>query len=549
MKVGLSIPGLMVAVCFLLCGVDTVIAEEALLNTPAYTDEGDTLSRFEGRTIDSIAIEPRNIYDTGDPEYRGRLFRLANSLHVVTRKKIVMREVLFRVGDVYSTRLAEEVGRNLRSSQALNDAWVAPEELPDGRLLVRVVTVDRWSLVGGAQIRRDGNITNYRFGFEERNLLGYHQLLNLDYYVQQEEADYIAGRFADRRLWGFPILLELSHSGDPLGSSTASLLAHPYYNLSQRWSYSLRHTLTGGRTDFYVDTVRVASTSVNGDYLSLSGEYRWGPASRKFAVGVQYDYQYNAYYDNVVYQPALESLVVLPRDSLYHKIGGEVEFSSFAFARTRRLNGMSYLEDLTLGVSTRVGLARAFGPHFHEYAFDHLRLQVDYAARFGGSIVLSSYERDLVIQEAAAIRKADQLTIRYYNNGLPFVTLAMRTRYRSESMADGSNRLFLGGTNGLRGYDKYFRTGDRMHLVNSELRFFPQIKFLSLLIGGAVFADAGRTWKHGESVRLFNNYRSSMGAGLRVSLEKITRGDIIRIDVARTEDGRYEISADSHQYF
>jgi hypothetical protein len=523
-------------------------SEESTSGMPRIAAE-DTLSRFEGKTIDSIAIEPRNIYDTDDPEYRGRLFRLANSLHIVTRKKIVMREALFRAGDVYSTRLAEEVGRNLRASHALNDAWVAPEEMPDGRLLVRIVTVDRWSLVGGAQIRRDGNVTNYRFGFEERNLLGYHQFMNLDYYVQRDEDDYVAGKFTDRRLWGFPILVQLSYTGDPLGSSTGTLVSHPYYSLSQRWSYSVQHALTGGRSDFYVDTIRVASTNLKGDHLAWSGKYRWGPSTRKFAIGAQYEYQYKAYYDDVHHDSALAGQVVLPLDSLYHKAGGSLEFSSYEFARTSRLNGMSYLEDLTLGFSAELGFARAFGPHIRGVVFDDVSMSMEYSARFGASIVQTSYEKELIVRESATVRNGDRVALRYYNNGLSFVTLAVRTQYRSESMADGSNRLFLGGTNGLRGYDKFFRTGDRMHIVNSELRFFPQIKFLSLLFGGAVFADVGRTWKHGESLKLFDGYHSSAGVGIRVSLEKFTRGDVIRFDLARTAEGNWQVSADSHQYF
>lgn len=509
----------------------------------------DTLSVFEGRAIDTIAIEPRNIYDQNEPENRRKIFRLANSLHIVTRKKIVRQEVLFRVGDPYSTRLAEEVGRNLRSSHALNDAWVAPEELPDGRLLVRVITVDRWSLVGGVQIRRDGNQTNYQFGFEERNLLGYHQLLHFDYFVQEEEDNYVTGRFADRRLWGFPISLELSYSGNPVGSSTSTLLNHPYYDLSQHWTYSFHHAFTGGRSDYYFDTVRVASTNLNGDFLGLSGEYRWGPASRKFAIGAEYQYVYMTYYDDLILQAHLEDSITLPEDSTYHKLGGIFEFSSLKFVRARRLNGMSYLEDLTLGLSTRFEFARAFGPRFEEYAFDDIQLSAEYAAKAGGSVVQTAYARRYVLRETAKLRQGDQFTLKYYNNDLSFVTLAVRSMYNSIAMSDGSNQLYIGGTNGLRGYDKYFRTGDRLHLVNTELRFYPQIDLLSVIIGGAVFADFGRTWKHGESLKLLNGYHRSIGAGLRLSLEKISRGEMIRFDVAHSQDGSWQISADSHQYF
>ena len=131
-------------------------------NTPAAESESD-VSRFgsreghgtrafDGTIIDSIVIEPRNIYNTTEPRYDRWVFRVANTLHYVTRQKVIRRELLFRKGDPFSLEIAEEIGRNLRTRLALNDAWVAPEVLPNGHLLVRVVTVDKWSLVGGVQV-------------------------------------------------------------------------------------------------------------------------------------------------------------------------------------------------------------------------------------------------------------------------------------------------------------------------------------------------------------------------------------------------------------
>lgn len=511
--------------------------------------EPDTTSRFEGRIIDTIAVEPRNIYDTGDPQFSSRLFRLANSLHIVTRRKIVRRELLFRVGDLYTTELAEEMGRNLRGSHALNDAWVTPEELPDGRLLARVVTVDRWSLVGGFQARREGNRTNYRFGFEERNLFGYHQFLSLDYVVQEVEDNYIVGRFSDRRLWGFPVSLELQHSGDPQGSITSSQLSHPYYNLSQRWTYSIHHASTGGRLDFPHDTVRVASTNLTGDFVRLSGEYRWGPYRNKFAVGLDYQYVYKAYYDSAVFVPSLRDAVAFPIDSLYHRVGAVAEFSNYEFVRAYRIKGMQYPEDLTLGFTARLEYARAFGARFREYAFDDIALQAGYTAKFGNSILIGTYQRSLVLREDAVLRRGNQLSIGYYNTTLKYLTLAVKSFNRSEKVAGGGNTIVLGGESGLRGYDTYFRTGDRMHVLNTELRFYPQLELLAVILGGAVFADFGRTWKPGEKQSLFQNYFRSWGVGLRLSLEKISRGEMIRLDLANSQDGKWQLSVNSRQYF
>ena len=53
----------------------------------------------EGRLIDSIIIDNRNIYNTDDPRYSGLLFRLANGLHIVTKENIIRHELLFTVGD------------------------------------------------------------------------------------------------------------------------------------------------------------------------------------------------------------------------------------------------------------------------------------------------------------------------------------------------------------------------------------------------------------------------------------------------------------------
>lgn len=508
----------------------------------------DSVSAFEGRTIDTIAIETRNIYDTNDPQYRHRIFRLANGLHVITRRKVVRRELLFKVGDSYSVDLAEEVGRNLRSRHALNDAWVEPEMLPDGRLLVRVVTVDRWSLVGGFRLSREGNRTNYQFGFEERNLLGHHQLLSFDYYVQQKEDNYVKAKFFDRRLWGYPLSLDVQYSSDPLGSVTSSQLAHPYYNLSQRWSYSIHHSRIGGRTDLAEDTIRIGSYTTRANQVTAGLEYRWGPYRSKFALGAEYRYVDKVHYNHVVYPHGTTTTVIFPEDSLYHRLGAVAEYSGFEFAKVQRITGMTYAEDLTLGFTARLDYARAFGPRFRDFAFDEIGLQAGYSAHWGGSVIIAGLGRSFVLRENAVLKRGNNLSVRYYNTSLSFMTVALRTLYVSETRADNGNMLTLGGLGGMRGYDSFYRTGNRLHVLNSELRFFPGIELLSVLIGGVAFIDLGRTWKYGES-QSFSDYSRSWGVGIRLSLERISRGELIRIDLANSQDHKWQVSIGSRQYF
>ncbi len=520
------------------------------LAAPAVSGEGPNHSTilFDGTIIDSIILEPRNIYNTREPRYDRWLFRIANGLHYVTRQKVIRRELLFQVGDSFSTDLSEEMARNLRTRYALNDAWVAPEVLPNGHLLLRVVTVDKWSLVGGIRVLREGNRSKYQFGFEERNLLGYHQFLSFDYVVQEKENNYVVAKFADRRLWGFPLTLDLEYSDNPLSIATSSQLSHPFYNLSQRWSYFLGHSRTGGRSDFYHDTVRVASAQRSGDMVAFGAAYRWGPYRTKFALGGEYRYMYTNTYNRLIFSPADSGKVVFPDDSLYHRLRVVAQYSNYEFAKVYRLTGMKYTEDLTLGFSTQMDFARAFAPHFHDFVFDEIGLSLNYSNRWGGSILMAEYARSITIRENSVLRRGNRVGLRYYNTTLTFMTVAMRSLYQSETRADRGNTLVLGGIDGIRGYDTYYRTGDRVHVVNLELRFFPKIEILSVILGGAVFTDFGRTWKEGEALS-FKKYHQAIGAGLRVSLEKLSKGELVRVDVSYGQNNIWQLSIGSRQYF
>ncbi|MBI5267095.1 MAG: hypothetical protein HY851_07670 [candidate division Zixibacteria bacterium] len=523
-------------------------AEESRVADTVETGErdGHGLSALDGTIIDSIVVETRNIYNTLEPRYDRWVFRLANSLHYVTRPKIVRRELFFRVGDPFSLELAEEIARNLRTRLALNDAWVAPEILPNGHLLVRVVTVDKWSLLGGVQVQREGNRTSYQFGFQERNLLGLHQYLSFDYFVRELDNSYVEAKFSDRRLWGNPVMLTLQYSNDVLNGIVYSELAHPYYSLSQRWTYYIANLRISQRNDLYHDSIKAASAQERGDILNLGGGYRWGSYRTKFGLQGDYRYVYTHFYNRRVISPADSAYIVYPQDTLYHRLGLTAQYSSYEFTKVSRLNGMRYTEDLTLGFSAGISIGREFTAHFRDYISDGMGVELSYAARWRGHILMTSFDRSINFRESIVRRRGSSFELKYYNLTSSWMTVALRSRYVSETRSDGGNTLALGGVNGLRGYDVYYRTGDRLHVVNSELRFFPNIELLSVILGGATFLDLGKTW---ERSGLASRYDYAYGLGIRASLEKLSKGELLRIDLARGQSGNWQLSVASHQYF
>ncbi|MFZ5979762.1 MAG: hypothetical protein ACOYVF_03940 [Candidatus Zixiibacteriota bacterium] len=503
-------------------------------------------TNYDGLIIDSIVIENRNIYNTRDKRYNNFFFKTANKLHFVTRPVIIRRELLFNVGDPYSSDLAEEIGRNLRAQYVLYDAWVEPELLPNGYLLVKVITIDQWSLLGGLTIRREGNETNYQIGFEERNFLGYNQLVTADYFILENDDNYFQAGFIDRRLGGKPFYLSLDYSDEPVNTFRKVIFAKPFYNLNQQFSFSLTYNNRGSRRDVYWDTYKVAQSRNEGDVFSLFLKYRWGEYKRKIGLSFYYDYTYEKTYERLLFNPDLE--VDFPVDTVYHMFTIGLPLENLDFAKLKRIDGFTYTEDVTLGETIEFTAARAFNPDFKGHVYDEVGFSGAMATYFNSNLLSIGYRRFIKYKEGQDLRHQSNLTLKYYNNHLSFFTLAFRAAYVSDWRIEGTSDLVLGGVNALRGYNKYFKTGNRINVINLEGRFYPNIELLSVMLGGVVFTDWGQAWKAGEPLHV-RDYYWDVGIGLRVSFEKATKNKIIRIDLAFNENNNWELSIETGQFF
>jgi len=168
--------------------------------------------------------------------------------------------------------------------------------------------------------------------------------------------------------------------------------------------------------------------------------------------------------------------------------------------------------------------------------------------QFGANIVSLSYDRSFWFREGHSIRRTTVVSLLAFNNRLSFLTTAIRGTYFSDWRQNKSTSLNLGGKNGLRGFDTQYTTGDRLFVYNLEGRIYPGIELLSVLFGGVVFLDVGRTWKTGEALKL-KHFKRSVGLGLRISMERFIKTELVRIDVAYSQDNNWHFSFGSGQYF
>ncbi len=509
-------------------------------------------SHYRGVIVDSIVIENRNIFDTVSKRHRHFIYQLANKLHYKTRRNVIEREVLVRAGEVFSSELAEETGRNLRQRLALYDAWIEIETLPNGHLLVRIVTIDEWSLSGGLNINRDGNETEYRLSVAERNLLGNNQYLSADYNVQPSDDDYIVAGFVDKRFFGGPFAVELGYGDDPLGTFRRISFAHPFYTLSQTSSFDLTVTTTGGRREIPQDSRLIGWSNSEGDQFLARCALRMGSYRQKVQISPQYLYRYEHVLDTAnrgtTYDEQNLASNSFPRDSLYHQVGGSVRLSNLDFAILRQIDGFGYTEDFVLGQALQLGFSRAFTKDFQNHIFDILDLGLSEGYRHGPNLAFLTYRKMYWFRGGQNIRRVTTLSTDCFSKVSTFLTIAARGMYVSDWRADGVEALAVGGKGDIRGYDEFIETGNRKGVFNLEGRFYPNLEILSILLGAAVFTDVARTWKTDQRLNLKNLY-ASVGFGLRIALERSSKNRLLRIDLAYSDRNRWQLSIGADQYF
>jgi len=507
---------------------------------------------LDGTVVDSIVIDNRNIFDTDTKQYDYFIFKTANKLHYKTRRQVIEREVLLEVGKPYSPELAEETARNLRQRLQLYDAWIETEKLANGHLLVRIVTIDEWSLSGGFNISRDGNETRYKLGVTERNLFGNNQFLSLEYFVQPIDDNYIVSSFMDKRFFGKPYAMAIGYRDDPIGKFRQISFGRPFYSLSQTYSFDITMATTSGRREIHSDSSLIGLSNYEGDLFKIRGASRVGSYKRKAQISPQYIYRYERSFnkDNKG-RTEHERLMVeesFPADSLYHQVGVGVNLSNLDFIKLKQIDGFGYIEDFVLGQSVEISLARAYTNDFHNNLFDLFETNLFLGHRYGPSLALFTYNRLLWFKGNKDIRRVTKLMGNYYYSPFHFLTIAARGTYESDWRENGAEAVVVSGQGDVRGFNKVFRTGDRKGVFNLEGRFYPNIEILSLHLGGVVFTDVARSWRSDEPLKLRDFYGSA-GVGLRIALERSSKNRLLRIDAAYSEKYGWQISIGTNQYF
>ncbi len=480
--------------------------------------------------IDSIEIENRNIFSLDSAKYDYWIYRLANKLHVKTKKHIIARELLLNRGEVYSQRLAEESERNLRSLPFLWHAGIELYRSGEGLNIMRVSTADAWTMLAGFSISRSAEEVVYHFRFEELNLLGLGQSVSLHYYIREFRENYGQLSFFERRLFGSRHYLNLFYNGNPEVGVKGFSVGRPFYSLNSRVHYSISYSSLDRRRDIYSSGGNIASwEQVSGEKLKLTGFYRFGSYNNKVLAGLNYEYKDVGPTDTMIL--IQDSNNIFSGDSLYWALTPQFGVYNLHYIGTTRINTFRTTEDILLQKGGKIELGWAFDAANHRIIYKTIAFIGSYHTYIRSNLFFADFSHNRWIKGNTTYRKTLRLSIKYYNNYFKWLTPMFKTVYTEDIIKDGGLSLYLGENTGLRGYPRNYATGQKRLIANIENRIFSGLEILSVDLGAVQFVDIGHSWGKNEPVRLRDFYWS-VGFGLRFSAERVSNAKIMRLDLA-----------------
>jgi hemolysin activation/secretion protein len=484
-----------------------------------------------GAIIGVVEIATHNIFDENDAREDNGLFKLANRLHIRTKHATIRAQLLFASGDKYRGRQLAETERVLRLLPYVYDARIVPVHYADGKVDIRVITKDVWTLSPGISFGRSGGTNDTRFNLQDSNFLGWGKTLQISRGSTVDRTSNGVG-WVDPNVLGSRWTSTLNYEDSSDGSQRSVLVTRPFYSLDAPWSTKIS-ALSFDRTISRYNLGNIVDQFADHEKsYELSGGVSSGLVdgwTKRWTFGMRYD-------RNLFLTAPITTVPakLLPPDRTlsYPFIGFDI--LQDAFQKVGDQNQIGRAEDLYFGteVTGEIGYANGvFGADrdavmlkakaLHGFDLPHeqqLFLTSDFSSRLE-----AGHARNLIADAAA------KYYWRWRQDWLLYAAFSGTTTYR----LDPEMQLLLGGDNGLRGYPLRFESGTSRALFTVEQRVFTDwYPFRLARVGAAVFADVGRTWGTGVIGNSDPGLLKDVGIGLRLGNTRSGLGNVLHIDLA-----------------
>ncbi len=491
----------------------------------------DEVLEAAGAVIGSIDIDVRNIFDERDPREDTGLYRLANHLHLRTKKSSIRAQLLFASGEKYEARKLAETERTLRLLSYLYDARVVPVHYANGKVDIKVITKDVWTLSPGVSIGRAGGRNSTSFDLADSNFLGFGKALQV---ARNTDVDRTSNTisWSDPNVWGSHWTSGVQYANSTDGSQRSLQFGQPFYSFDTPWSTKVTAATFDRTVSRYALGNIVDQFNDDQSTYELSGGISSGWVdgwTKRLLFGVRYDRNYFL----ATPTTSLPARQLPPDRTLsYPFVGFDVVQDDYA--KVGDENQIGRTEDLYFGteVTGEVGLANGvFGADRSAimlaatavHGWQLTREQQLFLSSKFSSRVEEGNARNLIFDNSA------KYYLRWREDWLLYVGLSAT----ATNALDPDAQLLLGGDNGLRGYPLRYESGSSRALLTVEQRVFTDwYPFRLVRVGAAVFSDVGRTWGAGVVGNSDPGLLRAVGFGLRLGNTRSGLGNVLHVDLA-----------------
>jgi len=490
-----------------------------------------------GAVIGDINILNENIFDLANPKDNNWLFRLADRLHPVTRKQTIRQQLLFHAGDRYSRHLLDESARILRGNPYFYDASIEPVAYHDGKVDVRVITHDVWTLNPGFNFSRSGGKSTTGFQIEEINTLGTGTDVKLEHTnsVDRSESDIMV---RNPHTFGTWFTTDIAYGSLSDGKTRRFILDRPFYALETRHAGGIAINDSTEDDPVYDRGEEIDKFADHTRFFQIYGGFSHGLENgwtRRYSAGLTYDQ--HVFADSHLWAGP----TVLPQNRKFAYPWLRFDLVQDQWAKLRNHNQIGRTEDFDMGAYATVQVGWA------DTAFGSSRDAMPFQLAAGDGYQLSRRETLLVssvftgrLEKGSLENGVLSSAVRFYDeqsgywpfregNWLFFSTLASSVGKR----LDLENQILLGGDNGLRGYPLRYQDGTSRALLSFEERYFSNwYPFRLFRVGAAVFFDVGRTWGRAQLGQPSLGMLKDAGFGLRFGNARTGLGNVIHVDLA-----------------
>jgi hypothetical protein len=489
----------------------------------------------DGVLIGEIILDKQDVFDLSNPKENNWFFRLANKWHIITKDHVITTQLLLKPGDEYSQRLAAETERILRRNVYFYDAEVKPVNRRDGRVDLHVSTKDVWTLNPGFSVSRKGGENKTVIDIEELNLLGRGHLIRV---ARTDDVDRVSKSIEvqDKNLGDSWVSLRALFADNSDGESSFLSLVRPFYALDSRWTAGAVLSDINQRGVLYDLGEKAAEYQQERIYYSAFGGWSAGLRDgwvRRYTAGVVFD---EHRFSNVV-DATLPPAIPADRKYVYPFIG--IEIIEDSFEKTTNRNQIKKTEDILTG--TRFEASVGWSDEDFGADQDAILYSASASRLLGGldsvAVALSASASGR-LESGDPVNSLVSIGARYshrFSEKNTFFTSVAAT-YGHD--LDLDNPVELGGDSGLRGYPLRYQAGDSSFLLSVEQRYFwDWYPFRLFRVGGAIFADVGRTWGDHPLGGAELGWLKDVGLGLRFAPTRTGSRKIVHFDIAFPLDG------------